>query len=396
MATVPDAEARRGFLPIGPGNSLTQVPNLKTGMLPYLNDFWPAPNGVELGGGLALAYATPAQQIREDFGVARFDQNVSAKDSFSVSYLIDDGAKNNPRPNPNFVDVSYIRGEVIGFQETHIFSPTLLNTVNFGYSRADATIATPPAVPIPADLSFITGRVPGQITIGGGVSTAAASSVIPAFGNAPVRNVMNLFSASDDVHFIRARHSFSAGAWFQAVQQNLGGPAQNVSGTVAYPSLMALLQDSPTAFNANVLVTPEGFRSKEAAWYVQDEIKLRRNLTLRAGLRDEITNGWNEVAGRCSNLLYDRSGVPVTEPFISHSCLTENNAKSLWQPRVGLAWDRPETGFGRCAPVLGRTTICWTRKDSACPRIHLTTAGSRSPVRPLIRFTCLHSFRSLP
>ena len=351
VATVPDSDARRGYLPIGPGNSLVQVPNLKSGMLPYLNDFWPAPNGAELGGGLALAYATPGQQIREDFGVARFDQNVSAKDSFSVNYLIDDGSKNNPRPNPNFVDASYIRGEVIGFQETHVFSPTLLNAANVGYSRADATIATPPAVPIPANLSFITGRVPGQITIGGGVSTAAASSIIPAFGNAPVRNVMNFSSATDDVHFIRGRHSFSVGAWVQAVQQNLGGPAQNVSGTVAYSSLMALLQDSPTAFNANVLVTPEGFRSKEAAWYVQDEIKLRPNLTLRLGLRDEMTNGWNEVVGRCSNLLYDRSGVPITEPFISHSCLTENNAKALWQPRVGLAWD--PTGTGTWAVRVG-------------------------------------------
>jgi hypothetical protein len=155
---------------------------------------------------------------------------------------------------------------------------------------------------------------------------------------------MNLFSAGDDVHYIKGSHSFSFGGWFQAVQQNLSGPAQNVSGTAAYSSLLTLLQDSPTAFNANVLVTPEGFRSKEGAWYVQDEIKLRRNLTLRLGLRDEMTNGWNEVAGRCSNLLYDQSGVPLTQPYISHSCFVENNAKALWQPRVGVAWDPTGTG----------------------------------------------------
>jgi carboxypeptidase family protein len=341
---VPDADARRGFLPIGPGGSLIQVPGLKTGMLPYLNYFWPVPNGPELGGGVAYAYANPGQKINEDFGLVRFDQYLSAKDSYSVNYLIDDGDKSNPRPNPNFVDVSHIRGEVIGFQETHIFSPTVLNVVNFGYTRADALTATPPAVSIPANLSFITGRVPGQITIGGGVSTAAASSITSAFGNSPTRNVMNLFSAGDDVHFIRGKHSFSAGGWVQGVQQNLTGPAQNVAGTAAYPSLQALLTDSPTAFNANVLVTPEGFRSKEGAWYVQDEIKLRPNLTLRVGVRDEMTNGWNEVAGRCSNILFDQNGVPITDPFISHACLSENNAKALWQPRIGVAWDPTGTG----------------------------------------------------
>src|SRR5712692_2253337 len=73
VAFVPDADARRGFLPIGPGKSLIQVPDLKTRMLPYLNYFWPAPNGPELGDGLAYAYATPARKVREDFGVARFD-----------------------------------------------------------------------------------------------------------------------------------------------------------------------------------------------------------------------------------------------------------------------------------------------------------------------------------
>jgi hypothetical protein len=191
VATVPDADARRGFLPIGPGNSLIQVPNLAARMLPYLNYFWPVPNGPELGNGLAYAYAAPGQKIREDFGLARFDQNVSGKDSFSVNYLVDDGDKKDPRTNPNFVDVSHIRNAVIGFQQTHVFSPTLVNTGNLGYTRADALIATPPAVPIPQELTFITGRVPGQITIGGGVSTAAASAITSAFGNAPTRNVMN-------------------------------------------------------------------------------------------------------------------------------------------------------------------------------------------------------------
>jgi hypothetical protein len=127
--------------------------------------FWPVPNGAELGNGLALAYATPGQKIREDFGVARFDQNVSAKDSFSINYLIDDGDKTNPRPNPNFVDVSHIRNEAIGLQETHIFSPALLNTANIGYTRSDAAVATPPSVTIPDNLDFVPGRVPGQITI---------------------------------------------------------------------------------------------------------------------------------------------------------------------------------------------------------------------------------------
>ncbi|PWU05614.1 MAG: TonB-dependent receptor, partial [Terriglobia bacterium] len=96
---------------------------------------------------------------------------------------------------------------------------------------------------------------------------------------------------------------------------------------------------------------PVGFRSLEAAWYVQDEIKLRRNLTLRLGLRDEMTNGWNEVAGRCSNYTFDQNFMISTNPLVGSSCLTQNNARALWQPRVGIAWD--PTGKGTWAVRVG-------------------------------------------
>jgi hypothetical protein len=87
-----------------------------------------------------------------------------------------------------------------------------------------------------------------------------------------------------------------------------------------------------------------GYRSLEAAWFVQDEIKLRPNFTMRLGLRDEMTTGWNEVAGRCANYFFDPNFVIQTNPHIGGSCLAQNNAKALWQPRVGLAWDPTSTG----------------------------------------------------
>jgi len=365
VAIVPDSQVRQGLLPCylatptacgsNPGQYVT-VPNLKTGMLPFANNFWPTPNGNELpvGAGLpnaglptgtAYAISNPKQAIREDFGLTRFDYNASTKDSLSVSYLISDGDKTDPRANTNFTQISTNRSQVASFQETHVFSPTFLNSFNGGFTRAYSPVSTPPAVAIPSNLSFITGRLPGQITIGGGVSTAAAAAIVVANGNDPTANALNLFTGSDDVHIIRGNHSFSFGGWLQRVQENQSGPAQNKSGTVAYPTLLAFLQDSPTAFNANVVVTPVGYRQWLGAWYVQDEMKLKPNLTFRLGLRDEMTNGWHEVKGRCANLLFDKgTGLPLTDTLIGSSCLTENNAKALLQPRVGLAWDPTGTG----------------------------------------------------
>jgi hypothetical protein len=134
------------------------------------------------------------------------------------------------------------------------------------------------------------------------------------------------------------------GGWIQRVQNNLTGGPQGSAGNVAYKTVTDFLQDKP---NQALLVRNPvmvGYRSLEAAWYVQDEIKLRPNFTMRIGLRDEMTNGWNEVAGRCANYRFDPNFVIQTNPTIGNSCLATNNALALWQPRVGLAWDPTGTG----------------------------------------------------
>ena len=358
VAIVPDQQFRQGLMPcnlIGVAASACSAtgyapaPNLKPGMLPFANAFWPVANSPELlsGGllsGTAEAISNPAQSVREDFGLTRFDYNASIKDSFSVSYLIDNGDKIVPQADTVFNQTSSPQNQVLSFQETHVFSPTVLNALNAGFTRAYGPQATVPAAAFPANLSFVTGRVPGQITIGGGVSTTAAAAITVANGNTPTQTVQNYFTGSDDVHFTKGRHSFSAGGWLQRVQENQGGPAQNTSGTVAYPTLLSFLQDSPTSFNVNPVVTEVGYRQWEGAWYVQDEIKVKSNLTVNLGLRDEMTNGWNAALGRCANLQFDKNAVVLTDPLIGEHCLTQNNAKALWQPRVGVAWDPTGTG----------------------------------------------------
>jgi hypothetical protein len=59
------------------------------------------------------------------------------------------------------------------------------------------------------------------------------------------------------------------------------------------------------------------------------------------------------VTSRCSNLQFDQNAVVLTDPFIGNSCFAKNNAKALWEPRVGVAWDPTGTatwavraGFG--------------------------------------------------
>jgi hypothetical protein len=352
-AFVPDGPARQGLLPcnlIGcSGTGLAPVPNLKQGMLPYANAFWPAPNGDEVlvGGlpsGTAYNYSSGLQAIAEHFGLVRFDYTVSTKDTFSANYTIDDGQRNTPQLDTNFVQIEPLRSQTLGLQETHVFSSNLVNSLTAGYARTNGQLVRAPAVSIPSSLLFLSGSNPGTIVIGGGATTVAPAAIAPAPGINPVQGIREYYTEADDVRYTRGKHSFSAGAWFQRIHSDTAGSAQFSSGGVSYNTILTFLQDIPSQFNLNRNPLPLGYRSFEAAWYVQDEIKLRSNLTLRLGLRDEMTNGWNEVAGRCANYVFDQNFVISNDPVIGSSCLSQNNNKALWQPRVGVAWDPTGTG----------------------------------------------------
>ncbi len=346
VAVVPGTNARKGLCSgatiCGPAGS--PVPNLKTAMLPYANIFWPAPTGPDNLDGTANAVSNPGESRREHFGLARFDYTVSSKDSLSINYTVDNGFRTVPFVDPNFSTQSDINGMTASVQETRVFSPSVVNVVTLGFNRTFATLVQAPGVPIPSNLLFVPGGNPGSIVIGGGVITAQPSAVAAAPGNNPSVGVRNYFTESDDLHLTKGKHSWSFGGWIQRIQADQMGAAQGSAANVAYPTVTAFLQDRPS--QAIIVRNPVrlGYRSLEAAWYVQDEIKLFPNFTMRIGLRDEMTNGWNEVTGRCSNFVFDPVYRISVYPQVGSSCLQQNNAKALWQPRVGIAWDPTGTG----------------------------------------------------
>src|SRR4030095_13735567 len=309
-AIVPDLPSRQGLLPCNvitpapspcPDSGFAPVPNLKQDMLPYANAFWPSPNGPEvlvngLPSGTAYNYNSALQRAREDFGLVRFDYTISTKDSFYTNYTMDDGERRTPRTNANFIQIEPLRTQTVGMQETHIFSSNVVNSATLGFARTFATLVRAPAVEIPASLLFLPGGNPGSIVIGGGATTVAPSSVAPAEGINPVRGIREYYTLSDDLHFNKGKHSISVGGWLQRIHQNDLGAAQFSAGGVSYQTMLTFLQDVPSQFNLNRNPVGLGYRHFEGAWYIQDEMKLLPNLTVRLGLRDEMTDGWNEEA----------------------------------------------------------------------------------------------------
>src|SRR5437773_7258442 len=349
---VPGAFARQGLL--WPGNPLglpagSPVPGLQPAMLKYAKYFWPAPTTADRPDGSAISYSNPPQALGENFGLARIDHIISNMDSFSGSFNADNVYRRVPwggggGGDPNFVNATEIRAQTLSLKETHVFSAGMVNVATFGYAGTYATLVNAPAIPMPADIAFLEGGNPGTLVIGGGIGAAAPSAIAGVPGNNPSRGIRHYFTYSDDLRVLKGKHSWSMGGWFQRIQQSKSGVALSSAANVGYPTILAFLRDQPN--NAIVTRDPStlGFRTTEGAWYIQDDMKLRSNFTLRLGLRHEMTNGWNEVVGRCSNYWYDSNFAIETNPRIGRSCIDQNHAKLLLQPRVGLAWD--PTGRG--------------------------------------------------
>ncbi|MBS1806061.1 MAG: carboxypeptidase regulatory-like domain-containing protein [Acidobacteria bacterium] len=333
VTLVPDARARQGYLTDSTGNE--KFVGVDPSVAPLLA-LWPEANGPELGSGIAESFSHPPQHIREDFGTARFDYNVGPKDLLFAVYTIDDSTANTPTQNPlSLIDES-LREQVASIQEQHVFSPALLNTARFGYSRASYFFTGYSPVDLPG---WVAGKPIGVIIISGSTASNGASQISQAGLNVGSNNTAarNLFTFDDHVYWSRGRHQLEAGGWLQRIQSN-DLLAQYQYGQASFSNLQSFLQGTVKTFTVVPSPTELGWRMLAGAAFVEDTIKLTPRLEVRAGFRSESTNGWNEAQGRAANYAIV-DGVLQTDPVIGSSALTTNRAKFLPEPRVGFAWD---------------------------------------------------------
>src|SRR5258708_15372848 len=170
-----------------------------------------------------------------------------------------------------------LRGQVLSLEETHVFSPALVNSGRVGFSCGGyfGTGEPTPGTPAASVPGFLIGRPVGAVVVGG----SAASNPTAQLGLAGSNNgsnltiARNLYTFEDHIALTRGRHQFEFGAWFQRFQSN-ETIALSQFGQATFTGLQTFLKGTISSFLFDPSPTELNWRLLFVAWCVQDTLRV--------------------------------------------------------------------------------------------------------------------------
>ena len=267
-------------------------------------------------------------------------------------------------PYPSGID-SPNQSQSVSADLTHVFSPTLTNEFVFGYTYIDFpnTFADPQAVDrssigYPYQGFFDNGvsQIPNIVNWGNQTAFIYNPGGFEA-GNGNLFAIKHLANFSDNLSKVWNTHTLKAGAYFEYVINNqpasstsqgeLNFDRANTNGTGnAYADMLVGRVNGFSQQNFNPLHN-EAYRIFE--FYLQDDWKVTRRLTLNLGLRFEHLGQWYDRQG-LGFAVWDPSTF-VNDPIAIFPGLLWNARDSsiplsgaptrtlFVTPRFGMAWD---------------------------------------------------------
>jgi hypothetical protein len=232
---------------------------------------------------------------------------------------------------PGFCDTRVSTRQIFTLNETHIFGPTVTNEARLGFNRVNITF-TPNLQVNPRDFDINNGvnqdlGLP-QISVTGFNFNLGGPAGFPQ-GRADMTVVV-----SDTLNWLHGNHSLKFGGEARRFYNN---NFTLDTGTFTFPTLASFLNGTGASSFAITLGDRSSAIIQNAlGFYVQDNYKVRPNLTLELGLRYD----WNMTPTE----RFDRFVVfdPATRSLVRvgsgiDDVYHENNKN--FQPRVGIAWD---------------------------------------------------------
>ena len=327
----------------------------------------PFPNGDPIGKAANIGNFNSAgtQRVTDNYATIRGDLKISDKDSLSASWYRD--ASTWAKPNAFNQDVSgfQVPHKSYTLEENHVFSAAMVNTLRLGYSRSDlASPAISTSNPLEKDTTL--GMAPGctapGVTIGAnGLSTNSATvSGFGGFTGAPSFYAQTgRLEVFDDLSRTIGKHSVKLGFMYLDNHDNWGQGA-GCGGSASFTSIYRFLENIPAKVRMPRVPpfvpppTTHHYRSSIFGGYIQDDWKMRSNLTVNVGLRYEMTTIPSETDDKINQLMHpwqnpgtrctaDINGIGVCAGFY-HQTFQRNPTLRNFEPRIGFAWDPFHSG----------------------------------------------------
>jgi hypothetical protein len=388
---VPDALSRTGMVPCntvagqtpatcasGQRISVPVNPNIATYLNIYPAPLAGAPEQIVAAGpftgypsGNALFPIIANQPTSENYILGRMDYTLGSKDSIFGRYISDTAYLLLPAPFSNLANwpAAFHGGDqFFTIEEKHLVSATAINEIRFSFSRtnerSDQNFLSDPATD---PLQFYLGapnyspgdREDGNLIVAGGTSNVGPGPT------ARWHLIQNKFTGGDDFFWSHGAHSLKVGASVSRVQNNIAVGREG--GIFVFGSLPGFLAASPVQFQGEVNPHPGFTRTRysreiQVFPYIQDDWKIRPNLTLNIGLRYDFETNPVCVTEPCNAILNPLSSSTFTQV---HHVLQSNPDTFNFDPRVGLAWDpfsdhktSVRAGFGIFhEPIAARTYL---------------------------------------
>ena len=298
---------------------------------------------------------TPLLIINEDDFDVKVDRKFTEKDSAFLRYSQGHDIFSQPGVLPTPLVGDVICGPASDpahqavLSETHIFSPTTINTARAGWTRffvyaknwdAGLQLASPSNLNIPGVIN-----PNNPLSDGLPVMTFSGYTALGDAGNSPTNIGTNNYQWDDDVTLVRGKHSLDLGVDLIRLEYNMFQTGAE-HGSEAYATRYTGLAWSDLLFGAPTSGTfsfpsEVGLRESDLSFYVQDNYKVNNRLTLNLGVHYENFLGWPWTEAHNKEWAFVPSiSTTALEQVgtsgIPKSGLSGNNAN--FAPRVGAAY----------------------------------------------------------
>ncbi len=296
------------------------------------------------------SFVTQVSQPSDDNQyLTRVDHNLSDRNKINFRLFYDHNEGADPLRNSDFINYGpnprFNRMQTYTVEDTHLITPTLVNTVRLTYTRFNYQ----ESIPFDDDLADFGATDFNHA--GGVVKSRPLVTITNRFGLGPGRHRQRLsqnYALSWNMSWIKGNHNFKWGLDTQRNQflyrdnRATGSEWQFTGNRTGLPMAdfvtgraRRVRQASPIEFDHRYI---------QSGIFFQDSFKIHRNVTMTLGVRNEFYPRWKEQQNQQTALVPGASSqfIPDAPPgllWLSDSQFPYQNTMVNIAPRFGIAWD---------------------------------------------------------